>query len=94
MKLRQDLSAPGLLRTARTYFENKVTDHRSKPKSDFTMTDTLMSATAMFSLKYPSLLQFDPDARTDDVIRHNLKSLYHVAQSSLRHSATRNSRPR
>ena len=39
--------------------------------------DCLMSAFAMFSLKYPSLLQFD-QARKHKVIRHNLKTLYGV----------------
>ena len=30
---------------------------------------------AVFGLKYPSLLQFDRDARTDEVVRVNLKRL-------------------
>ena len=36
-----------------------------------------MSAYAMFSLKYPSLLQFDQHFR-EDMIKHNLKSVYEI----------------
>ena len=36
----------------------------------------------MFSLKYPSLLQFDQAARDNEVIRHNLHNLYGVRQAS------------
>jgi hypothetical protein len=36
-----------------------------------------MSGLAVFGLKYPSLLQFD-QSRYDEVLRHNLKSLYFV----------------
>jgi hypothetical protein len=41
--------------------------------------DCLMSAFAMFSLKYPSLLQFD-QARKHKVLSHNLKMLYGVKE--------------
>jgi len=36
-----------------------------------------MSGLAVFGLKFPSLLQFD-EGREDDVIKHNLKTLYNV----------------
>jgi hypothetical protein len=36
-----------------------------------------MSGLAVFGLKFPSLLQFD-EGREDEVIKHNLKTLYHV----------------
>lgn len=39
--------------------------------------DCLKSGLAMFSLKYPSLLQFDKDSR-QKTLRHNLKTLYGV----------------
>jgi hypothetical protein len=42
------------------------------------MADTAMSAVAMFSLKFPSLLQFDKAAHGDENIRHNLRSLFGV----------------
>ncbi|MEA3410115.1 MAG: hypothetical protein U9R74_01070 [Pseudomonadota bacterium] len=55
-KLRQDLSMPGMLATVRRCFE-AIADPRSRRNSIMhTLTDTLMSALAMFSLKYPSLL--------------------------------------
>lgn len=41
------------------------------------MSDCLMSGLALFSLKYPSLLKFDND-RADDIIQHNLRSLYGI----------------
>lgn len=43
-----------------------------------TLPDTLSSALAMFSLKYPSLLQFDCRAREDDTVHHDLRTLYGV----------------
>lgn len=39
----------------------------------------LLSAYAMFSLKYPSLLQFDQHVR-EDIITHNLRSIYRLHQ--------------
>jgi hypothetical protein len=45
-----------------------------------TLTDCLMSAVAMFGLKFPSLLKFD-EGRDEDRIKHNLRTLYHVNQA-------------
>ena len=42
------------------------------------MRDCLLAGFAMFSLKYPSLLQFDNDSRLDESKHHNLKSLYRL----------------
>ncbi len=39
-----------------------------------------MSAVAMFGLKFPSLLKFD-EARSENRIKHNLRTLYHVQQA-------------
>ena len=55
----------------RSGFE-KIKDHRSG-QVKHTLTDTLMSAFAMFSLKDPSLLAFD-GRRLDDP--DNLKTIY------------------
>jgi hypothetical protein len=41
------------------------------------ISDCLMSAYAMFSLKYPSLLQFDQHFR-EDMIKHHLISVYEI----------------
>jgi hypothetical protein len=43
--------------------------------------DCLMSAVAVFSLKYPSLLQFDKSRREDLRLSHNLKTLYGVERA-------------
>lgn len=37
-----------------------------------------MSGLAVFSMKYPSLLQFDRDSQEGGCIEHNLKTLYKV----------------
>lgn len=78
-QLRQDLSMPGLLKTVRGSFA-RLADPRKRPqRAQYTLTDTLCSALAMFSLKYPSLLQFDTDVRADvSIIRPNLRTLYGV----------------
>jgi hypothetical protein len=72
---RKHLSIPGLLATVRADFET-IPDHRTK-RVNISLPDTLMSALAMFLLKYSSLLKFDEE-RNEDIIRHNLKSLYKV----------------
>lgn len=43
------------------------------------LADCLMSGLALFSLKYPSLLKFDND-RADEIIKHNLTSLFGIRQ--------------
>ncbi len=76
------LSAAGLLREVRKVFE-KIPSVRTNARGrerNISVADSLMSALAMFSLKSPSLLAFD-QALKDPVIRHNLKSLYHVKQA-------------
>lgn len=49
--------------------------NRKKPQS---IKDCLMSAVAMFGLKYPSLLQFDKHRYSSEVIGHNLGALYGI----------------
>jgi len=46
-------------------------------KPGIPLSDCLMSALAVFGLKFPSLLQFDQSCAAD-VIKHNLKTLYLV----------------
>ncbi len=76
-QLRKELSAPGLLETTRSVF-NTIQDIRKHNDIGFSLPDVLMSATAMFSLKYPSLLQFDNNARDDETLQYNLRTLYKV----------------
>ena len=76
--LRKTLSAPGLLRLVRGRFE-RINDPVSG--RGLTLADCLMSALAMFGLKYPSLLSFERDARREGRIRSNLRSLYGVGRA-------------
>jgi len=39
-----------------------------------------MSGLALFGLKYPSLLQFDKDHRSSELVKHNLQTLYGINQ--------------
>jgi hypothetical protein len=71
----KDLSIKSLLNCTRSCFNQVIGIEKHADSS--TTTDCLMSALAMFSLKMPSLLHFD-NHRYDDVIHHNLKTLYQV----------------
>ena len=71
-RLRQQLSAPGLLKTVRQTFD-EIFDPRPG-RSEISLTDALMSGLAVFGLKYPSLLQID-EGRNEAAIRSNLKTL-------------------
>ncbi|KAA6187845.1 hypothetical protein F2Q65_00980 [Thiohalocapsa marina] len=74
---RKALSAERLLRTARGVFATLP----DAPGHDIALVDHLISALALFGLKYPSLLQFDHDCRQETTTRANLKSLYWVARA-------------
>ena len=77
-RLRKALSAPGLLRNARKSFD-EVEDPVASRR--FSLSECLMSGLAVFGLKYPSLLRFDRDARTDETVRANLKTLYGIERA-------------
>jgi hypothetical protein len=64
-----------LLNAIRRSFE-QIEDPRRRPGS-IALADALMSAIAMFALKFPSLLKFD-EQRNEAVIRANLTQLYGV----------------
>lgn len=68
-KVRKHLSADALLSELRSGFGD-IPDHRSGD-GEISLSDALMSAFAMFSLKAPSLLAFDKE-RTED----NLQQVY------------------
>jgi hypothetical protein len=70
-KLRKHLSANALLSKLRSGFAD-LADHRSGDV-DIALSDALMSAFALFSLKSPSLLAFDKE-RTED----NLQRIYGI----------------
>jgi hypothetical protein len=69
--VRQHLSADALLRVVRSGFAT-IPDPRCADV-DISLTDTLMSAFAMFSLKAPSLLAFDKERAEG-----NLHTLYGI----------------
>ena len=76
--LTKTLSAPGLLCEVCACFD-EVEDPVSGRR--FSQSDCLMSGLAVFGLKYPSLLQFDRDARTDETVGANLSSLYGIERA-------------
>ena len=69
--VRKGLSADALLATVQSRFR-KIADQRA-PNASITLTDAMMSAYAMFSLKDPSLLAFE-NRRNDE----NMKTLYGI----------------
>jgi hypothetical protein len=71
--IRKQLSAEGLLHTARRVF-GTIPD---APGNQITLVDHPMSGLALFGLKYPSLLQFEHDCR-EATTRLNLNALYGV----------------
>lgn len=78
LKLRKTLSAPALLQSVRSCFE-QVPEHRQQ-LGLFTLPDVLMSGLAVFALKDGSLLAFD-NQRDAEPRRHNLRQLYGVHQA-------------
>jgi hypothetical protein len=77
-KMRKHLCLPGLLKRSRHSFD-RIQDTVSR-KVTISLSDCLMSGLALFSLKYPSLLQFDNDFREGKRIKHNIQTLYGVRQ--------------
>jgi len=78
-KIIDSLSASRLLGWIREVF-SRIPDVRGKDIISISLVDTLMSALAIFGLKYPSLLQFE-EHKSETVIRHNLRSLYGVERA-------------
>ena len=76
---KKQLSAMGMLQKVCSVFE-KIPEPPRCPqgvKTRISLSDCLMSGLAVFGLKFPSLLQFD-ESQEEDVIKHNLKTLYGV----------------
>lgn len=67
---------PELLKLVRSSCES-IPDPATRSVK-FSIPDCIMSGIAMFELKYPSLLQFDQDSHNDDVLIHNLQTLFGV----------------
>lgn len=77
--MKKHVSMPSLLRLTRQQFA-KIPDTESS-RERITLVDCLMSGVAIFSLKFPSLLQFDEDYHEEETLRHNLATLYDVAKA-------------
>ncbi len=77
LRFRRHLSMPGLLRTTRTVF-GSIKDPTAR--RGLSLADCLMSGLAVFLLKYPSLLQFDEEARLEPgpAVVGNLRRLYGI----------------
>lgn len=72
-KTRKNLSAHALFQTIRSGFDQIADVRTGKP--DISLTDALMSAFAMFSLKDPSLLAFDERRRDPN---DNFRTIYGI----------------
>lgn len=72
------LSAEALLSTTKQTFAQITGNNKSNAgaKSVMDISDCLMSALAVFSLKFPSLLKFDTEHKQDPILKHNLQTLY------------------
>lgn len=76
---RRELSAKALIANIYAVFQsNSLPQKRGTRKQPITLTDCLMSAFAMFSLKYSSLLKFDEDYNSKEPAFNNLRTLYKV----------------
>jgi hypothetical protein len=79
MQLKKRLSNPALLDKTRHFF-SRIPDTRSA-RSQMPLKDALMSALAMFQLKYPSLLSFTDEyhhTMANSASYQNLKRLYGI----------------
>jgi hypothetical protein len=75
IKTRKHLNAESLIEQLRDNFE-KIPDYRAK-NTKYSLPDALISAYAVFSLKCPSLLEFEKK-REDAVEWENIKSVFRV----------------
>lgn len=78
---RKSLSSQGLLNITKQHFSSVKEEKSFTPrtKSPISLSDCLMSALAVFSLKFPSLLKFDTAHKQEPTLQHNLRQLYQVS---------------
>jgi len=82
MESRKYLSAKGLLNLVCAEFQ-KINSPRTllkKTSNPIKLVDCLMSGLAMFGMKFPSLLQFEEQAKKGGLTKRNLRTLYQVDQ--------------
>src|SRR6188768_3743338 len=80
MESRKHLSAKGLLDLTREAFKKlncpRIIAKRSA--NPIELVDCMMSGLAIFSLKFPSLLQFEEQSKQGGLIKRNLRTLYQI----------------
>jgi len=75
-KVRKTLSGDALLKCVRKYFDSNIKDHRAANAS-ISLTDSIMSGLAIYSLKEHSLLAFERDLE-DSVFKNNFEKVFSV----------------
>lgn len=80
MKFRTELSAPGLWSSINQYFGEQVDPRGTNGNIEVSFASVMMSASALFALKFQSLLEMD-NILENGAIAHNLKSLFHVVKA-------------
>ncbi len=75
---RKNLSAYGMLSRVKAVAKKLPNQVLRNGEKAITLTDCLMSAIAMFGLKYSSLLSFNESFKEDTTIADNLRTLYFV----------------
>lgn len=76
-RTREQFKMSSLLALVRGIFKQS---HQDNGQTEISTADCLMSALAMFSLKYPSMLQFDQDTNQRN-LRYNLRTLFGVLKA-------------
>jgi len=76
IRARKDLNADALYRAIREEFK-KIPEFRAGHNISTSIADSLLSAFAMFSLKIPTLLQFDK-RRKDEIECQNIKNIFGI----------------
>lgn len=76
--IRKHLWIGNLLKDVKSKF-NEIKDV-AKRKRKYSLTDCLMSGLALFGMKYPSLLKFDTDTRSNKTVMNNIKNLYSISE--------------
>ena len=74
----QEFRVSSLVSLVREGFEHDWKHEEESCKNIFSHADCLMSAFAMFSFKYPSMLQFDKEYDEKVTLQRNLRAIYHV----------------
>lgn len=81
MKTKKHISGSALINHCMDEFK-KIPDHRLQNKIEIPLSDALMSAYAIFSLKFPSLLEFENMQLEAPNLAANLKSIYGINRIS------------